>query len=65
MDIKKCEYCQGNKPLLKYNEFGDKGKFKIVAKEKYIFSDVEVGNGELNLNIPINYCPICGRKLEA
>ena len=55
--MKMCEFCEG-----KEKEFVDSGEFYIENGELYSES---YGNCfGLTIVLGINYCPMCGRKLE-
>ncbi|GKT04407.1 hypothetical protein [Furfurilactobacillus entadae] len=58
-----CEYC--HEP---FNEFGDAGGFKIVIQPLMCWHSLVSVNvyseEEMLDDCAINFCPICGRKLE-
>ena len=54
-----CEYCENKKPLFE-SDFS-----KMLVK----YSDsgnavISCGQGFYHLNVIINYCPMCGQKLN-
>ncbi len=54
-----CEYCDGEKDLLKkYNGF----TVSIYKNELELY--FEHNEGDASDDVKINYCPMCGRKLE-
>ena len=55
-----CEYCNGAMPIPYQYADGFSGWIEIVIDSASLF--VQVGYDELA--IPINYCPICGRKVK-
>ena len=58
-----CDYCMGAKPLV-IGETNDKG-IAIQYSGKLIAYGYDVhGYGSNGLYIKINYCPMCGRKLN-
>lgn len=66
----KCEYCEGNKFIYDSMKLGTKN-------DSYCGIDVYINNNKLNIDastdtyepnyieveVEINYCPMCGRKL--
>lgn len=50
-----CPYCQGNEPLFKRNNV------KIWVDGSLRLFDPK---NKINTNIDIDYCPMCGRKVE-
>lgn len=64
--MRMCEYCEKGKPLVigETNDFGISLKYMYfgVYLEAYGY-DVH-GMGSNGLDVKINYCPMCGRKLN-
>jgi len=55
-----CEYCGGDKPL--YENRNDTVAIDVEFSDLTI--EIETGRGDYyNLDISINYCPMCGRRL--
>lgn len=58
-----CEYCEQATPLIT-GKTNDKGiAIKFPNKLNAYGYDIH-GIGSNGLNVKINYCPMCGRKLE-
>lgn len=58
-----CDYCMGAKPL-ETGEINDKGI--AIRFPSYLMAygyDIH-GSGANGLNVRINYCPMCGRKIS-
>lgn len=69
-----CEYCEIEKPIIDFSKSdidkrslkvnigngwsGGKGVFRVLS------IDLNVNGNETNFCAEINYCPMCGRKLE-
>jgi hypothetical protein len=53
-----CEYCEGSKELFY------KGRWYLCVENSSIYIEVEYGEYVLIQHVDVNYCPMCGRKLE-
>ena len=68
-----CKYCELGVPLMEYENFrlGAQASMDIFAGEMRLTVDVEeecsgrisIEGIEIEKNIPIEFCPMCGRKL--
>ena len=54
-----CEYCGKQKSLI-----CESGVYSFIEKNKLIAGCSDGCTYEINDEIKINYCPMCGRKLE-
>lgn len=71
-----CEYCNLKHELDSWGKdicklkidagaLGDiEASVKICVKESTLFSNIMAGNAVAELDVPINYCPVCGRNLH-
>lgn len=58
-----CKYCEEGQPLVigKTNDYG----IAVYRPDKLIAYGYDVhGTGSNGLEVVINYCPMCGRKLR-
>lgn len=58
-----CKYCEQTKPLI-IGETNDKGIAIQFPNRLNAYGYDVRGSGSNGLNVKINYCPMCGRKLE-
>ncbi len=68
MDIEKCNYCNG-KPLVDKKPLMSnyKGDYTVFINRFHYLEDSEIGDSSKKfslLGIKINFCPVCGRKLN-
>ncbi|OFI48840.1 hypothetical protein BG261_05475 [Floricoccus tropicus] len=57
--LEKCQVCKGDKLLGTDNE-----ELRLQIKDSKLRIEDFWGEGDINDDIKINYCPICGRKLN-
>lgn len=63
MSMEECPYCDAGKPLVSDN-INDRG-IAIQHKGKLLAYGYDVhGYGSNGLQVSINYCPMCGKKLN-
>lgn len=58
-----CKYCEKAKPLI-IGKTNDKGIAIQFPNNLNAYGYDVHGSGSNGLNVKINYCPMCGRKLE-
>ena len=58
-----CEYCNGGKPLAIKNT-GDKGMAIIYGGILNAYGYCVQGDGSNGICAKINYCPMCGSKIN-
>ena len=54
-----CEYCNENKPLFSF----PCGCYVGIEEGRYNGKILRVKDDDLDADIKINFCPMCGRKL--
>jgi len=59
-----CEYCGKEKELLDTNEIGNGVLLSIQGNKLVGGAYYDCGYFSAGSDITINYCPMCGRKLE-
>jgi len=58
-----CEYCNGDKMLI--DKFGPQDGTELYISDNKLLLDVWSGGQDADdESVPINYCPMCGRKLS-
>lgn len=69
-----CDYCKideygdsVSKDIISYNQKGIIAEFSVYGRVDFNKLSVLIGVGENDIrdwSVDINYCPMCGRKLE-
>ena len=63
-----CEYCENNQSVFEREKRNDKTRTvdttDAVIERGCLHVEVEIGYALSVFDIPINYCPMCGQKLE-
>lgn len=63
-----CEYCEGAKPLFIGNGWDDRNTDygAAIVRNRLSVCGYDIHGSESNGNsVRINFCPMCGRKMEA
>lgn len=63
-EVDKCEYCQGDKVIYDKGDWQDYIRLTVIDDSIYLSVGAD-GQSAADESIKINYCPMCGRKLEA
>lgn len=61
---KKCPYCATNHSKDLFNCSGSDYFFSVSIRQSKMYLMVFSYDGDYSEDLPINYCPICGRKLS-
>ncbi|MDC7280764.1 hypothetical protein NXH64_14780 [Butyrivibrio fibrisolvens] len=74
-----CKYCTANEPITSLGEWlfdeviKEEGKLKGCTVGAVVFPNKSLlefnvvnsyGIGDTTINVPIKYCPMCGRKMD-